>query len=848
MAQPAIDWPGILIPFTATVCYGGLTVLVSAYGKRTRVSRALLFFLLANALWTIGSMTWHLTASVFWNQILCTGVAFTGAALVYFVSEFLDLQNRLPLYVVAGFTLLMLVLVWGGWVTLDSYMVNGIAQIRYGPAFPLTMIGMETIYVWSVVVLIRRYRATTNRTFRYRLQYLTVGLFLQGCGGWFNAIPAIGHLPIDLAFGVANACLIAYAVLRHRLVDLSIVLRRGLGHSLLTISIAVAYLLSVFVLHRVSEFLLDTETYVVAALISLIFATTYQLIQRRLQSWADPLFFWERFNNQRMTEEISRATASIMSLEELGNTVLDKITASMGVSKGALFIKDTESGNYEPLVVRGYPGDAVTSMVSDHSVVSWLSQDQHPLLRREEIANHIHFRGLWTRERHNLESLRLERFCAVKFKHELIGILALGPKPSDTPFWPEDEAALRTVANHIAVATENASLIASLRDNLKDLRQTQDQLLQAEKLSAVGQLIAGVAHELNNPLTTIKGYTQLLMLEASVDEDVRKDLERIEQAAERCRRIVGNLMTFARRQKSEKAMCNINEVLEDTIALQEYRLSVENITVVRDFDSELPMTFADRYQLQQVFLNIVGNAQYAMRDTQGGVLVVSSRQTGDNLRIEITDTGPGISPDVRSRLFEPFFTTKPPGEGTGLGLSICYGIVRAHDGTIRVRSEPGHGAAFIVDLPVVERRGEDATAEQPDGVQVCPEPSKASILVVDDEEDILRLVQSLLQSEGYIVDIAKTGMQALEFLNLCSEWHYRLILSDLKMPGLDGIRLYSHLRFNYPGLEKRIVFMTGDTSSSETQAFLESAGLDYMTKPFDLETLLKVVARNLSNG
>jgi two-component system NtrC family sensor kinase len=362
-------------------------------------------------------------------------------------------------------------------------------------------------------------------------------------------------------------------------------------------------------------------------------------------------------------------------------------------------------------------------------------------------------------------------------------------------------------------------------------------------LSAVGQLVAGVAHELNNPLTTIKGYSQLLS-RTELPLSSKQDLGRIDEAAERCRRIVQNLLTFARRHESEKAMCNINEILEKTLSLQEYRFRVNNIQLVKDLQTGLPDTLADRYQLQQVFLNIIGNAEHAMRATDGGTLTVSSSRVGGSIRVSIKDTGPGMSPEVQSRIFDPFFTTKGVGEGTGLGLSICYGIVQDHGGEIGVRTKPGGGATFVIELPL--RRTTEPLLRRGPASELPPSRTGSRILVVDDEEAILELVERTLSQDGFVVDTAMTGIEALTLLDKEVEKAFDLILTDVKMPGLDGPRLYAHLCENRPGLEKRVVFMTGDTSSPETQAFLESAKATYIGKPFELDALKDLVRRSLA--
>ena len=264
----------------------------------------------------------------------------------------------------------------------------------------------------------------------------------------------------------------------------------------------------------------------------------------------------------------------------------------------------------------------------------------------------------------------------------------------------DDIPAITAFAHQMAAAWRKAKLLQDLERSLKELKQTQAQLIQAGKLAAIGQLVAGVAHELNNPLTSVVGYSQLL-LGADCSEEIKQDLERINRQALRAARVVENLLTFARRREPRKESININDVIEKSLELQAHQLELDRISIVRELDEALPPAMADPFQMQQVFMNIISNAHQALRDWEGErELRVKSKLAGDMVRLEFADTGPGLPPEIMERLFEPFFTTREVGEGTGLGLSISYGIVEAHGGRIWAESKVGKGATFIVEIPV----------------------------------------------------------------------------------------------------------------------------------------------------
>ncbi len=224
--------------------------------------------------------------------------------------------------------------------------------------------------------------------------------------------------------------------------------------------------------------------------------------------------------------------------------------------------------------------------------------------------------------------------------------------------------------------------------------------MQAEKLSAIGQLVAGVAHELNNPLTGVMGFSQLL-LETDISGDVRRDVERISSEAVRAAKIVQNLLSFARKREPETTSVDLNQVAMATVEVKAYDLHTSNVIVETDLAADLPMIFADTSQIQTVLLNLIGNAQDAVGQLSGGGTVqISTRRVGDMVRVTVGDNGTGIRPEHLGKVFDPFFTTKEVGEGTGLGLSLCHGIITAHDGRIWAESELGQGAQFHVEMPM----------------------------------------------------------------------------------------------------------------------------------------------------
>ncbi|MGQ9667471.1 MAG: hybrid sensor histidine kinase/response regulator, partial [Anaerolineae bacterium] len=366
------------------------------------------------------------------------------------------------------------------------------------------------------------------------------------------------------------------------------------------------------------------------------------------------------------------------------------------------------------------------------------------------------------------------------------------------------------------------------------------QMEQTERLSALGQIVAGVAHELNNPLTSVIGFGQLLLSEPLRDE-ARRDVERIVAQARRMTRIVQNLLVFAREREPEWTAVDLNAVIRQVIEMREHELTVGNIQVELELAEDLPIIRADPYQLGQVFFNLVLNAEQAMAEAhRGGRLTVRAQLTPDKawVRAEVIDDGPGIPPQNLKRIFEPFFTTKDVGKGTGLGLSVCHGIVEEHGGRIWAESEYGKGAAFIVELPARPAPELIPSPAPPTAVKEEAPALPRRILLVDDEDTIASMLQRVLPLWGYQVNVAEDGQEALRRL---AQEEYDLILCDIRMPGLTGQDVMTILQEKRPECTERIVFMTGDTVSADTQAFLREVGRPVLRKPFTLELLQELL-------
>lgn len=383
-----------------------------------------------------------------------------------------------------------------------------------------------------------------------------------------------------------------------------------------------------------------------------------------------------------------------------------------------------------------------------------------------------------------------------------------------------------------------------LEATVERLKTTQSHLVQSEKLSGIGEFVAGVAHELNNPLTTVMGFSELLQ-QSEVSAEHRSFVDMIFQSAQRCQKIVQALLSFARRHQPERKPVCLNKLIETSVEILNYQLRTSNVKMQLALDPQLPQAMVDSHQIQQVLVNMLNNARQAIESHQPkGWIKITTETAGPNVRLTIQDSGPGIAPENLSKIFDPFFTTKGIGKGTGLGLSLCYGIINEHGGTIAPYSRRGEGATFIITLPVTyEIERPDASA--PMAARHILQPALGAgrkVLVIDDEEAILKMVREVLSRQGYEVDVASDGESGLRNLR---QKNYDVTLCDWKMPGLNGRQVYEQVRETNPALSRCFIFITGDLVNDRTRQFLEQENRLCIAKPFSLAEFHAAVSKAL---
>lgn len=546
-----------------------------------------------------------------------------------------------------------------------------------------------------------------------------------------------------------------------------------------------------------------------------------------------------QLENQQMLRQLillygaGRALAQSLDMEPTLGDSLEIVLVALGTQAGAVWVQDRAGNGLRLLTHRGLPAAEFERVRLPDDLDGVRTIKVAPT--RPDGAGNGGEDG---------DAAGPMKLCCVPLRaaSKLKGVLGLvNPHQDDGLCSEDDEKLLQAVGAQMGVAIENMQLYQALQQTHQELREAQAQLVQSEKLSAVGRLVSGVAHELNNPLAVVIGFAQYLS-RVDADEEMQRIYQHIYEQGKRCSRTVENLLTFARRYESERVRTDLNEVIRSSLELLRYQLRVHGIEAEVELDPDLPPLMADPHRLQQVFVNIIGNAYQSMADNGGqGQLRVSSGRDGDRLWVSFADSGPGISQEDLPKVFEPFFTTKPVGEGTGLGLSISYGIIREHGGSIRVESEEGKGATFTVELPLTSVADTEEEAPAPEALGLDRLRGRR-VLVVDDEEGMVALMQQIMRGAEAQVAAVGDGQAAL---NQALEGDFDLVIADLKMPSMDGQRFYELLREQRPELAGRVIFCSGDTVSPETTQFLADSCRPYINKPFTVEELAVAVQEAL---
>jgi len=650
----------------------------------------------------------------YWAKIFAIGLVLIppGALrLMLAFTEYKGKSEKQMLYASYGAALVFFILNLSGLFVNDFFRVGNQYFPRAGLMFQLFILNFILFMGYALFLVFRKYKQTTSGIKRNQIAYFLVAASLTVLVGSTNFLPSFGIkiYPIGNINNIVFTSIVAYAIVKYRLMDIEVVIRKSVVYASLTASITAIYAIIVGVFHGIFGITRFAQgSLLVNGLAAMVIAVSFQPLRNRIQRIVDKLFFKDKYDYHKTLKDLSGAVTSILSLDRLLNLIVNKVTEIMHIDKGCLMLWDEEGEEFRIKIAKGLRKEVFDkiSFKRDNCLIQWLEKEKR-IFSREEIEifrSRKEFLRIDSKaQREFNETLdKLKEMGAMlciplMVKGRLIGIFNLDNKMSGDMFTFEDLELLSTVANHAAIAIENAKLY-------EEMREIEKSLHRADKLAALGTLASSVAHEIRNPLVSIKTFTQLAPRKFNNREFLDMFQTIIPEELQRMETILNQLLNFGRSSQPEFQSINVEEIIDSILTLMNMELSKSNIKVVKLYNKDIPQIIADGEQLKQVFMNIVLNAIQAM--PEGGNLKIATsigqevviRDTAEFVTIRFEDTGCGISQENLDDLFNPFFTTK--NGGTGLGLSISRRIIEEHKGHIRVESKEGKGTIFTIGLPL----------------------------------------------------------------------------------------------------------------------------------------------------
>ncbi len=584
---------------------------------------------------------------------------------------------------------------------------------------------LATLYV--LILLVNAIRKETNSSHKNRLKYLFAGFGTMGLLNGFNVLTIFGYSVYPLG-NLSFVPLIVFAVglFKHDLLDMGIFIKKSLVYSLLTAFLTCLYALIIIIADKVFKNFNFSDSIYFPICFFLLIAFVFGPLKSKIQVVIDGIFYKGKYDYQKTIKRVSQLIVSVLDYEEIGKLLMDTVVDTMKVRHCALFLRDTSGSSFIDFSTRGEPIDQGRSiLINNHtSVIKFMKNQHSPVVRKnlKKKISEIEMPDVLK----DMKRLGAEIVLPMIFEGNLNGFIVLGEKLSGDLFTREDMDLLETLAGQSSLAVENARSYKSLNDlketlekkveertidlkhALSEKERTQEMLIRSESLAAIGQLVAGVAHELNNPLTTVTSLVQATFEDIEkwdeqhpFEPDLIDDLKFADRELGRAKSIVASLLGLSRQTQTYSEAVSMNSVVKDALRIMHNQYKHHGLEIVENYDPDLPDIHGNFANLGQVTLNIIQNAIQSVIHNNG-VITLDTWFDSDKRQVVFSckDTGPGVPESVRQDIFKPFFTTKEMGKGTGLGLYICHEIVRKHGGTLKLRDSDGPGAIFEVTLPI----------------------------------------------------------------------------------------------------------------------------------------------------
>jgi signal transduction histidine kinase len=707
----------------------GLGLLVLSRGRRSQISFFYSLVAYSVALWCFAVVFFRLSSDptdfLFWCRVLYSAPVFIVTTFLFFNFVF---PNQTFVWDSAKFLSLVpgaviLYLIFKPHTIIEAVVQPpfGEKEIVFGAAYPLYFSYIPVYFSWSFLKLSQRY-FTSPSVHRMQIRYVFFGTFLSANLGMVTnlILPSMGNFSVNWlgqVLTIIMSSFIAYAIARYRLMNITLIIKRTIVYSLLLV---ITFAVYVFViLSSQHSFEGSPGSTIRIVLTAFAVAIGFEPLKKFFQKTTDKIFFKEEYNPKVLLTRLSETMSATIDLGRLCGSVVQIMVKTFNAERMAIFLVEEELASVSVVAEVGFGG--LRSLEPNNPLIEYFNIQG---IKREFLVyNELERQSAEDPTDQDLAVLVREtgRLGAAMIgpvfsKEKLVGLFVLGNKKSGD-IYTEDELSLLGIIFHQAgTSMENAKLYRRVQEQMDELKKNQvQQLMQSAKLASIGELAMSVAHEINNPLTGILGFTSLLIKETSPDDPRVKDLKIIESEALRSRDIVRNLLDFSRSRDPKKEEVNLNEVVKATLVLIRYQAETSNFRIMESYRDDLPFVLADVDQLKQVFINLIKNAFDAM--PKGGTLSIetSAEEFSSNpelatirgiasqqmVMVRFKDEGGGIKPEHLKKIFDPFFTTKANQMGTGLGLAVSYNIVEKHGGRLEVESQLGRGTTFTVKLPAL---------------------------------------------------------------------------------------------------------------------------------------------------
>jgi signal transduction histidine kinase/CheY-like chemotaxis protein len=696
------------------------------------------------------------------------------------------------------------------------------------------------------------------------------------------------HIDIMYPFGNFGITLyvfiLAYAILRYRLMDIHLIFKRTMVYSLSAGLLTGLLIVLVIALSDYLSEMVGITSFVITVCAALIIALLFNPLKGLIQSLVDKVFYKTTYNYYESIQKISHELISTVNLKNSYRIIVDTLFEILKL-KGAFLLRKGQNKyvtvycrtSKDKKISKDY--ETVLSLLEDSAKDGSGEYENRKLLDSDsELIGFVQEKGIIIKEElpilltpdeagnieQDLAPYRGEIAVPIMIEHEISFLLILGEKLSGDMFFDEDINLLKTVANQAAIAIKNAKLydelekgiaerteaVHQLKHEISERKKLEDQLLQSQKMEAIGRLAGGIAHDFNNILSSIMGYSEISLMKLSKDHPIFENIQIVHDASKKASSLTEQLLAYSRKQILRMKAVNLNETIKSMTKMLK-RLIGEKI--VYEFHALTPLSdiWADQGQIEQILMNLSINARDAM--PEGGSLVIETTEVrigqerehpemkpGIYVKLIVKDSGTGMIPEVQENIFEPFFTTKGIGKGTGLGLSTVYGIVKQHNGYIYVESELGKGTTFSIYLHAHQR---ETTAVENDKHIEIPR-GKEVLLVVEDDDQLRKLIVEVLQNYGYKLLDAGSGEEAIE---KAREYpgDIDVLLSDVIMPGINGDELADVLLKRRPDM--KVVFMSGYPVDTRGSQGILGKDISFLQKPITMsklaEKLREVISR-----